>query len=192
MIRSAKMLLAVGTMTTALGAGYACNAKSAPDARNDAVEAQREADRTALEARSVADKHANDTMGEANKKVGEANEEAREKIAKAQTNANDKIREANRDIGEQEASLRKWGQGKLDEVNHLIDDAKTKAQTAGPKVRSTFSSSIRDVELRRDALQTELASLETRTDTTYDKGKDEIAGRIDQLKDRIHQITRSL
>jgi hypothetical protein len=192
MTRTVKMLLLLGAMTTGLGAGYACNDKSASEARNDAVGAQREADRTALEARRQADKVTNDSVREADKKVGEATDDAREKIAKAQANANDKIREANREVGDQKAELRKWGQEKLDELNHLIDDAKVKAQTAAPKVRSNFSTAIRDVELRRDALQSELASLEVRAVTNYDKDKDEMTGRIDHLKDRIRQLTRTL
>ena len=52
--------------------------------------------------------------------------------------------------------------------------------------------SIRDIELKRDALQSEVASLETGASTTADKAKDNINGRVDQLKDRIRQITRSL
>jgi prophage DNA circulation protein len=194
MTRAAKLLLPIGAMIAGLGAGYACNDKStsASEARNEALGAQREADNTALEARREADKRAKESMSEATKKVEEANSEAREKIAKSQANANDTIRQAKRELGDQAAELRKFGQEKLDEVNHLIDDTKVKAQTAAPQVRSKVDGAIRDVELRRDALQSELASLEARADTTYDKAKDEINGRFGQLRDRIRQIARSL
>jgi len=88
--------------------------------------------------------------------------------------------------------LREWGQKKIDEVDHLIDETKVKAQTAAPKVRADFNSAMHDVELRRDALRRELASLETRAGSNYENAKDSLDGRITQLKDRIREIRRTL
>ena len=190
MTRNGRTLLLIGTMTAGF-AGYGCN-KSPAETQNEAIEAQRQADKTAAEAREEADKKNSETMAEANKDVNKANDDAREKAAKARANANDKTREANQELAAKQGDLNQWGEKKLDEINSLIDDAKVKAQTAAPKARAQFNNAIRDVEVRRDAIKTDLASLGARADLTYDKAKDTINGRVDQLKDRIHQIERSL
>jgi hypothetical protein len=176
MTRNIKKLVLAGAIA---GAAFGC--KNPSDARNEAREAQLEASKKTAEA-----------TGEAQKDMQETTDKAREEAAKAQASANDKIREANRETAEQRADLREWGQKKIDEVDHLIDETKVKAQTAAPKVRSDFNSAIHDVELRRDALRSELASLETRAGTEVGNAKDALDGRISQLKDRIREIRRTL
>jgi colicin import membrane protein len=169
------------------GAMLGCN-RTPAEAHNDGVQAQREADEKAEKAR----KEAADKVAEANRDAVQATEEARKKTAEAQANANEKIREANREITAPHSELHDWAQQKLDSVDNMIDSASAKAQTAKPAAKAKFNSGIEEVKQQRDALQTEMATLETRTGDDADKTKEQFSQRVDRLKDNIRNLEKSL
>jgi colicin import membrane protein len=181
----------IGALVLGVGATSGCN-RSPSEAHNDAVEAQHEADQTAVNAKAEADKK----IAEAQKDVQKASDDARKEAAEAQAKANEKIRDANRVIeGKTEGKtddVRSWAQQKLDAVNNDIDTVKAKAQTAPPKAKEKFNAAIDEVQHQRDVLQTEVASLETRTGEELDKSKQQFSSNVDRVKDRIHKIEKSL
>ncbi|HEY2733208.1 MAG TPA: hypothetical protein VGI70_04450 [Polyangiales bacterium] len=182
-------LLVIGALVVGASATSACN-RSPNEAHNDAVAAQQEADKTAAKAKEDADKK----VAEANTDAQKAVDDARKEAAEAQAKANEKIRDANRDItGKTDTNdVRTWAQQKIDSVNNDIDTAKAKAQTAPPKNKAKFNAAIEDIQHQRDVLQTEVASLETRSGDSLDKGKQEFSSRVDRVKDRIQNIEKSL
>ena len=186
MTTNAKTMLVVAALL-APGAMSGCD-RTPAEAHNDGVQAQREADESAEKAR----KEAADKVAEANRNAVEATEEARKKTAEAQANANEKIREANREITTPHSDLQDWAQKKLDSVDNMIDSASAKAQTAKPAAKAKFNSAIEEVKHERDALQTEVATLETRAGESVDKTKEQFNQRVDRIKDNIRNIEKSL
>mgnify|MGYP003472045048 CR=1 FL=1 len=186
MTTSTKTWLVVAALLTP-GAMIGCN-RSPTEAHNDGVQAQREADEKAAEAR----KEAADKVAQANREAVEATEKAREKTAEAQANANEKIRDANREITAPHSDVRDWAQKKLDSVDNMIDTASAKAQTAKPAAKAKFNSAIEEVKHERDALQTDVATLETRAGDNLDKSKEQFSERVDRIKDSIRNIEKSL
>lgn len=169
------------------GAMLGCN-RTPAEAHNDGVQAQRDADEAAEKAR----KEAADRVAEANKQAVEATEEARKKTAEAQANANEKIRDANREITAPHSDTQDWAQKKLDSVDNMIDTASAKAQTAKPAAKAKFNTAIEEIKHERDALQTDMATLETRTGDELDKSKDQFSQRVDRIKDNIRNIEKNL
>jgi hypothetical protein len=186
MTTKTKTLLVVAALL-APGAMFGCD-RTPAEAHNDGVQAQREADETAEKVR----KEAADKVAEANRNAVEATEEARKKTAEAQANANEKIREANREITTPRSDLQDWAQKKLDSVDNMIDTASAKAQTSKPAAKAKFNTAIEEVKHERDALQTEVATLETRSGENVDKTKEQFSQRVDRIKDNIRNIEKSL
>lgn len=186
MTTSTKTWLVVAALL-APGSMIACN-RTPAEAHNDGVQAQREADDKANTAR----KEAADKVAEANRDAVQATEEARKKAAEAQANANEKIRDANRQITGPNSDVRDWAQKKLDSVDNMIDTASAKAQTAKPAAKAKFNTAIEEVKHERDALQTDLASLEARAGENLDKTKEQFSERVDRIKDNIRNIEKSL
>jgi uncharacterized membrane protein YqiK len=186
MTTSTKTWLVVAALLTE-GALIGCN-RTPAEAHNDGVQAQREADEKAADAR----KEAADKVAEANRDAVQAKEEAREKTAEAQANANEKIRDANREITAPHSDVHDWAQKKLDSVDNMIDSASAKAQAAKPAAKAKFNSGIEDVKHERDALQTEMATLETRAGDSLDSSKKQFSDRVDRIKDNIRNLEKSL
>jgi len=185
MTTSTKTLLVIAALVTP-GTLFGCN-RTPTEAHNDGVQAQREADETAVQAR----KEAADKVAEANRDAVQATEEARKKTAEAQANANEKIRDVNREITPKN-EMRDWAQKKLDSVDNMIDDASAKAQTAKPAAKAKFNSAIEEVKHQRDALKTEVATLEAREGESLDKTKEQFSERVDRIKDNIRNLEKSL
>ena len=119
-------------------------------------------------------------------------DDARKTAAQAQADANEKIREANREISKPASELEAWAQEKLDSVDNLIDDATAKAQAAEPAAKAKFHSAIQQVQKEREELGTELAALQKRAGAELDESKQAFNRRVDQVKDRIRDIEKSL
>jgi colicin import membrane protein len=177
-------MLVIGAL---LAAGAGCQ-RTPQEAHNDGVEAQKEADHKIAEARQ----QASDKIAEANHDVSAATDDARKKAAEAQAEANEKIRAANRDVVGTHDDVRDWAQKKIDDVDNMIDQASTKAQTAAPKAKAHFNNAIEEVKHQRDALQTEVASLEGDQGDKLDKSKEQFSERVDRIKDNIRNIEKSL
>jgi hypothetical protein len=182
-----RTMLAVAALLAGSSAGYACN-KTPDEAQKDGQEAQRQADEKIGEAQQ-----------EANTKIADAREdqlaaahEARKSAAEAQANANEQIRDSNREATAPEGSPRRWAQAKLDDVDNMIDAASAKAQTAAPKTKAQFNTRIVDVKQQRDALRTEVASLEASSGDRLDKAKERFDDHVDRVKSNIRSLEKSL
>jgi hypothetical protein len=205
----ARSLFILVALLGGAGAGAACN-KTPADQQHEAVEAQNEANskineanREATEKTAEVRKDVNEktadirkdydkTVAEGNEKIAEAKQDARETAANAQANANEKIRDANRGIVAADDNLRTWGQEKIDSLNNRIDETRVKAEKAKPEVKAEVEKGLQDVQAKRDAIVTEFASLDTKSEKTVDKFKDRVDTEIDRLKDRVDRLERRL
>lgn len=191
------------------GAAAGCNRtpaeeqKSAIEAQNEAnrdiQEANREASEKTAEIRkdvnedtAAARKDYDKTVAEGNEKVQEAQQEAREKSAEAQANANEKIREANRNVIAADDSLRTWGQERIDTLNNKIDEARVKAETAKPQLRAEVEAGLKDVQTKRDAIVTEFAALDTKSEAEVNRFKGRIDAEIERLEERVDRLENRL
>jgi ElaB/YqjD/DUF883 family membrane-anchored ribosome-binding protein len=164
-----------------------CN-RTPADAHDDAVEAQNSANEKAAQARQAA----TDAVNDAKEKAATAVDDARKNAAEAQATANEKIRDANREIVKPATEVEAWGKEKLDAVDNLMDEATAKAQAAKPAAKAKFNGALVEVQKQRDELKTEFAALQARTGTELDKSKQAFSQRVDQVKDRIRDIQKSL
>jgi len=73
----------------------------------------------------------------------------------------------------------------------MIDKASTKAQTAAPKAKAHFNTAIEQVKHERDALQTEIATLESRSGDQLNQTKEQFSQRVDHVKDNIRNLEKS-
>jgi chromosome segregation ATPase len=192
-----------------LGGSAACN-RSPAEQQQQAVEAQNEANRKINEAQHEANektaevrkdvnekaaevrKDYDKLVAEGNEKVAAAKQDARETAASEQAKANEKIREANRDVVAADDSLRTWGQEKIDGLNNAIDETRVKSEKAKPEVKAEVEAGLKDVQAKRDAIVTEFASLDTKSEKTVDKFKDRVDTEIDHLKQRVDRLERKL
>jgi uncharacterized phage infection (PIP) family protein YhgE len=192
-----------------LGGAGACN-RTPAEQQQHAVEAQNEAnqhinevnreaaDKTAEVRKDVNDKAAevrkdyDKLVAEGNEKIAAAKQDAREEAATAQAKANESIRDANRGVVAADDKLRTWGQEKIDGLNNRIDEARVKAEKAKPEVKAEVEAGLKDVQAKRDAIVTEFASLDTKSEKTVDKFKDRVDTEIDRLKDRVARLERRL
>lgn len=193
-IRNALLVLALG------GALIACK-PAADEAQDDAVEAQREANRAirsaeqqAAETAAQARKEAEKAAAEGSQKVAEANQEAREKTAEAQAEANEDIREAKADKMEagDVSELRVWAQRKVDDLSNEIDQVAAKAQKAPAKGRAQLENELNELRKSRDQLLKDLSNLDTRVAANTASFRASLDERISRLKDRIDKLERSL
>lgn len=204
----ARSLFILVALIGGAGAG-ACN-RTPADQQQQAVEAQNqanqkitEANRDATEKTAEVRKDVNEktaearkdydkTVADGNEKIAEAKQDARETAANAQAKANEKIRDANRGVVAADDKLRTWGQEKIDGLNNRIDETRVKAEKAKPEVKAEVEKGLADVQAKRDALVTEFASLDTKSEKTVDKFKDRVDNEIDKLKDRVDRLDRRL
>jgi|GEM_PF-7018657 len=186
MTNTTKTLLTIAALV-APSSMIACN-RTPADAHEQAVEAQNSANEKAAEARQ----EASDAVNDAKERAATAVDDARKNAAEAQANANEKIREANREIAKPATEVEAWGKEKLDSVDNLIDGATAKAQAAKPAAKAKFNGAIQEVQKQRAELNTEFATLQTRTGAELDKSKEAFSQRVDQVKDRIRDIEKSL
>jgi small-conductance mechanosensitive channel len=187
MISATRMMLTVGAMLAIAGASHGC--KQTPDEAHSAgVEAKVQADEKVTEARNQADQK----IAEAHQDVVKATDEANKVAAQAQATANDKIRDDNRVVTETHTKTLSWAQEKIDDVDHMIDAASTKAQTAAPKAKIKFNHEIEVVKHDRDALHADMATLETHAGDKLDKSKEQFTARVDRIKTNIQNIEKSL
>jgi vacuolar-type H+-ATPase subunit E/Vma4 len=164
-----------------------CN-RTPADAHEDAVEAQNKANEQTVEARQAA----TDAVNDAKDKAATAVDDARKNAAEAQATANEKIRDANREIVKPASDVEAWAKEKLDSVDNMIDETTAKAQAAKPAAKAKFTGAMQDVQKERDQLITEFAALQTRAGDELDKSKQAFSQRVDQVKDRIRGIQKSL
>ena len=201
----ARKLFIIVALLGAAGAGSACNRTPAEEQRQ-AMEAQNEANRDIHEANREATERSAEirqdtneraaelrkdydkTVAEGNEKIQEAQKGAREESAEAQAKANETIREANRGIVASDDTLREWGQERIDSLNTKIDEARVKAEKAEPKVRAEFEAGMKDVQAKRDAIVTEFAAVDTKSEQAVEKFKSRADNELDRLEDRVEKL----
>lgn len=202
---SSAILLTLGAVAGVL-IGSACSSPAADSAATSQREANAtireaklEASKTATKARSkeaeaqqAASEEAAEAAQEANAAVAEANQKARGKGAVAQANANVEVRKANRATAKAMTDLREWSQQRLDYLDNAIDAARAKEQTAAPKLRASFEAGMKAVEVRRDALRADAASIVTQSAKEMADFKQRFEREGDQLKERVDQLSAAL
>jgi hypothetical protein len=162
------------------------------EAKREAVETATRAESKAAEARREASKTAAEATQVANAAVVEANQTARGEAATAQANANVEVRKANRKTAKGTADLREWSQKRMDDLDNAIDVARAKEQTAAPKLRADFEVGMKAVEVRRDALRADVASIETQSDGDIATFKERFEKEGNQLKNRLAELSTAL
>src|SRR5262245_25947817 len=155
MTSKTKTMLCIGALLSGSLAGFGCH-KTQDEARRDDVEAQQQADEKIEEANAKA----GEKVAEANREAADQKAEARRTAAEAQATANEKIRDNNRAAIDDKDGARSWGQKQIDSVDSMIDDASVKAQSAGPKAKANFKEAMTGVKQQRDALNSQLATLD--------------------------------
>jgi uncharacterized phage infection (PIP) family protein YhgE len=192
-----------------LGGAGACNRTPAQEqqhaveaqteANREITEAQKEASEKTAEVRKDVNEKATDikkdydkVVADGNEKIEQAKQDARETAANAQAKANETIRDANRGVVAADDDLRTWGQEKIDGLNNRIDETRVKAEKAKPEVKAEVEAGLKDVQTKRDAIVTEFASLDTKSEKTVDKFKGRVDAEIDRLKDRVDRLERKL
>lgn len=186
MTNTTKTLLTIAALI-APSAMLGCN-RTPADAHEEAVEAQNTANEKAAEARQAA----TDAVNDAKEKANTAVDDARKNAAEAQAKANEKIRDANREIVKPASEVEAWGKEKLDSVDNMIDETTAKAQAAKPAAKAKFNGAMQEVQKQREELNSEFATLQTRNGDELDKSKQAFSQRVDQVKDRIRDIQKSL
>jgi regulator of protease activity HflC (stomatin/prohibitin superfamily) len=187
MTNTTRTVLIVGAMLAGSVTGYACQ-KTAVEAHEDGVAAQREADEKITEAQ----KEGADKAAEAHREGAAATDKANKAAAEAQATANEKIRDSNRTIVAEPNEARSWGQKEIDSVDNMIDAASVKAQTTPAKTKDSVNTAMVDVKRQRDVLSTDLAALETSTGDKLDKSKAEFTQRVDRIKTSIQNIEKMM
>jgi hypothetical protein len=166
--------------------------KTQTEARSKMAGAQKEATKDVAAAQKEATKDVAAATQEAKTTVAEADQKARGEGAQAQANANVEIRKANQKATSETTDLRAWSQKKMDDLDNAIDAARAKEQTAAPKGRASFEAGMKAVEIRRDALRAEVASLETQTAKGMADFKDRLDKAGNQLKQRVSELSAAL
>ena len=77
-------------------------------------------------------------------------------------------------------------------MNDKMDDVRAKAQAAKAETRVGVEAGLSDVEVKRDAIVGEFATVDTKTEKAVDNFKDKVDKRIDQLEDRVDTLGKKL
>ncbi len=165
--------------------------RSPEDAQDNANQAQQTATNKAAEASEDLSKKTAEAQGKATDDIAKAQREANEITATAQTKANEEIRAANLDIAKARNDFREWCQKQANEVDNLLDQARSAAQKLTPAARVQFDTSIHDLELRRDDLRGQVQSMESQTAAGWSDYKARIETRFDELKASIKNLPAS-
>jgi hypothetical protein len=157
-----------------------------------AEQAQRQADDKAAKAQKEADEKAVKAQNEADEKAVKANAEARHDMAKNQAKANEEIRQVNQDIVKQRSDYHVSTQKQVNEIDSKIDDLKVKAQKSTANVKTDFSDAMKVVDTKRSALDTDLRSLDSQAEPTFDSYRAKVDKEIDDLKKSIDVARQKL
>lgn len=204
-----RTLTLITTLGFAICVGAACN-RTPEEARSDGLKAQheaivetrennQEAKLRVKEAETEAAREAADTNAaaqksaiETTKKVDEAYQKNRADNAATQAKANETIRATNSERSAAADKLREWAHEKLDDLDNTLDSARVKAAKAVPKAQASFDVAMQSVETKRNAIATEVASLETRTATKAEAFKTHLDTEVTLLKQQVEKLTRAL
>jgi len=162
------------------------------EAKHEAVETATRAKSKAAEAWREASREAAEATQAANAAVVEANQKARGEVAAAQANANVEVRKANRKTARGTTDLREWSQKKMDDLDNAIDAARAKEQTAAPRLRADFEAGMKAVEVRRDALRADVASIETQSEKDMAAFKERLEKEGNLLRNRLDALSTAL
>jgi hypothetical protein len=165
----------------------ACNRSPEQD-QAKAAEAQRIADDKGSMAQREANEKISAAQREANEKAINAKTEADKDTAKAQANANDVIRDTNRDTIKTRSDLHQWGQKAIDDVDSQIDDAKVKAQKAKAPALKVFNDALHEVEVKRDAVRSDLTLVDAQTGEGLANLKARIQKELDDLQASVTHL----
>ena len=187
--------------------GIACNPKSE---QQEAVEAQKQANTEIHEAKveakqdtteirqDVADKTAearkdyDKAIADGQDKLNEANADARKTAAEAQAKADEKIGAASETIQAKSTELRTWGKKKIDALNDDIAAARAKAESSKGAALANFESGIQVVEKKRDVIAHDIDTSTAEGSAKIEKLKDSVDKKVDNLKERVDQLSKQL
>jgi len=123
-----------------------------------------------------AEKEAREAQQRADEEAAKARAQAEHTASQAQANANDQIREADRVLAEKKADFQQSKQKELDDLNHRIDEVRTKATTAKTDVKVAVDAALTEAGRRRADVDADLRALEIASAADLDR----VEGRIDQ------------
>jgi hypothetical protein len=166
--------------------------RSATEEQNRALQAQKEADDKIAMAQREADKKAAEAQQRALDETAASRDETNRMQARAQSGANETIRQANEEIAKKRDELRTWARQKTDSIDADVDTAKTHAQTASANVKGAFDKALVDVEAKRNALESHIASIDQQSATELDQMKARLQKEIDALKASVSHLRGTL
>jgi len=189
MISTTRMTFVVAITFVSSGASYACQQTPAA-ADSVSQEPKHKAHEKLTEARAKVDTK----IAEAHQEVTTATDEVRQATSEALANASDKVRGKTRSAADEHDHMRKWAQGKMDDVDRRIDAVRIRAQSAASTstAKAHFNDAMRGVKHDRDALQTEMTKLDRYADDKYDKSKADFTAGVERIKTNIETIEKAL
>lgn len=195
-----------GLLLLVLGMATACE-KSVTEERNEAINAQREADETAREARTERQGEVQEANREAAKEVTEARKEAREeslkavegeieKTAGAQKEANEETSEAIAASKQAHMELRKSTEKRLNKIDEHALKLQTKLDDTSSRGTSTpvpleARQKLTEVQRESKALRSEVQHPETVSTpmpeykTALERRMDALEASLDRLDDQL-------
>ena len=181
-------------MSIALAAPVALLAchQSPTDEGNKAVAAQREADEKIAAAEREASQRAAAAQQGADDTAAKARDQVNKETSQAQANANDVIRAAGASILKTRDDIREWAQAKMNALDSDVDSSKTKAQTAPAKAKETFDAALGDVEVKRSAVQSQLAMLDAKSSNELDQFKKNLEKQMDAFSASVSRLKSTL
>jgi hypothetical protein len=183
-------------------ASVACE-KSVNEERNEAVNAQREADETAQAAANQRGKEVAQANKEAAKEIGEARREAHEdslkaveneieKTSGAQANANEEAKEAVDATREARVDLKKSTDARLKKIDERSRALHQKVDGAGAKVSADVKSALGDLDRQSASVRSDVQRLDTtpaqpltEARTRIERSLDALEKGLDNLEDKL-------
>jgi hypothetical protein len=196
-----------GLMLLVLGTAAACE-KSVSEERNEAINAQREADETAREARAERQGEVQEANREAAKEVTAARKEAEEeslkavegeieKTAGAQKEAREETTEAIEASKEARMELRKSSEKRLNKIDERARELQTKLDDASSKGTSTAvpleaRQTLLAVQRESKSIRTEIQQPETATTPPMAEYKTTLERRMAALEASLNKVDDQL
>ncbi|HEX4339484.1 MAG TPA: hypothetical protein VH062_26440 [Polyangiaceae bacterium] len=118
--------------------------------------------------------------------------QAEQKTAEEQAKANDKAREAARTLDQARTDYRQKAQSDLDSLTKQIDDLKAKSAKATGKTRADVDQALADVTARRDAVDTQIRSIDQAGADQIETVKARVDDQIAQLRQSVNEAAKRI
>jgi len=193
----------LGLLVLVLATG-ACE-KSVREERNEAITAQREADKTANEAAGERSKEVTEANREAAKEMAQSRREAQkdslkaveneiEKTSGAQEKANEETREAVGATQRDQVDLHKSVESRLNKLDQRVRDLTKEANDAkvAPAVATDARQKLSLATTEINGLRSDLPQLQTGTATSVEAFRVRADQRIKEIEQRLDQVDDQL